>query len=75
MKIRDPRCAEANRVLNCLVWSPKGGLSTLRYLKEDVMGICLIMTMEEVAEDLMRMVWLLLSFIIGKPFDAKSQLM
>jgi len=30
---------------------------------------------EEDAEDLMRMVWLLLSIIIGKPFDVKSQLM
>ena len=38
------------------------------------MGSCLIVTMEEVAEDLMRMVWLLLSCIIGKPSGVKSQL-
>ena len=56
MKIRAPRCVEANMVLSCLVWSPEGGLSTSRYLKEDVMGICLIVKMEEVAEDLIRMV-------------------
>ena len=74
VKIRAPRCAETNRVLSCLVWSLEGGLSTPRYLKEDVIGSCLIVTMEEVAEYLMRMVWLLLSFIIGKPFGTKSQL-
>ena len=39
------------------------------------MGSCLIVTMKEVAEDLMRMVWSLLSFIIGKPVGVKSQLM
>ena len=75
VKIRAPLSAEVNRVLSCLVWSPEGGLSAPRYLKEDVMGSYLIATMEEVAEDLMRMVWLLLSFMIGKPFGAKSQLM
>ena len=50
MKIRAPRCVEANMVLSCLVWSPEGGLSTPRHLKEDVIGSCLIVTMEEVAK-------------------------
>ena len=75
MKIRALRCAEAKRILSCLVWSLEGWLSIPRYLKEDVMGSCLIEMMKEVAEDLMRMVWLLLSCIIGKPSGAKSQLM
>ena len=75
VKIRVPRCVDVKRVWSCLVWSPEGGLSTPRYLKEEVMESCLIVTMEEVAEDLIRMVWLLLSFIIGKPVGEKSQLM
>ena len=39
------------------------------------MGSCLIVTIEEVAEDFIRMEWLLLSFMIGKPSGEKSQLM
>ena len=34
MKIRAPRCADVKSVLSCFDWSPEGGLSTPRYLKE-----------------------------------------
>ena len=54
VKIRDPRCADVKRVLSCFAWSPEGGISTPRYLKEEVMRSCLIVTMEEVAEDFIR---------------------
>ena len=60
-------CGDVKMVLSCFAWSPEGGLSTPRYSKEEVMGSYLIVTMEEVAEDFIRIEWLLLPFMIGKP--------
>ena len=75
VNILTPRWDDIIRVWRCLVWLLEGGLSTPRYLNEDVIGSFLMLTVEKFADDIIRMVWLLLLVMMGKPYGTKAQLM
>ena len=51
-----PRCVLVVRVWSCLICLSEESLSTSSYLKSDVIGSCLMVTVDLFAEDAIRMV-------------------